>query len=312
MNRRTPYASKSDDRAWSLHNTYQSLSHARLLRLLRDPDLVKRRAAALALAHRRNSKAVFRDCLRLGRNDDPLLREQAAVILGWLRYPNSAQGEEKWQKATTLLRELALNDPGAYVRVEALRALKHCGMAPADFPEIAQRAAHDTSSTVRAFAAALISSARHCPGTEESLERLLHDKDKVVRDWAAHAVYNRIYSARYYPDQKFYDTPEIRNTLLRLTDDPHEPVRFESLRALGALREKRVAPALLKALSDEEEIDFDLVEAAGDLGDPALIPVLEKALELFGDDKRDRITSALERLRGEEAATGENHDDPAE
>ena len=311
MNRRTPYMRKSDDRVWSLLGAFRRMSHARLLRLLRDPDPVKRRAAALALAHRRNSKAVFRDCLRLASGGDPLLREQAAVILGRLRYPDSAQGKEKWLTATGLLRELALNDPGAYVRAEALRAFMYCGMETVDFLEITERASRDASSTVRAFAAALIAPLPHCPGVEQTLLRLLHDKDGVVRDWAAHAVYSTACMLRHGGDDPVYDTPEIRDALLRLTGDSHEPVRFESLRALGALRERRVAPALRTVLSSEDEIDYDLAEAAGDLGDPALIPVLEKALERFGDDTWQTVKEALERLRGENFVPGEEHDTPA-
>ena len=93
-----------------------------------------------------------------------------------------------------------------------------------------------------------------------------------------------------------YDTPEIRDALLYLTNDNDETVRYEALRSLGVLREKRAAPMPARELKNEEFIYFDLATAAARIGDPALIPILEKALEQFGDDK-DIIKTALEQLR---------------
>lgn len=124
------------------------------------------------------------------------------------------------------------------------------------------------------------------------MPRLLRDPNKDVRDWAAFVVF-----LRKDDSPRIYDTPEIREALLELACDPDAFIRYEAFRSLGALREKRTAPILAQELRNNKEFIYsDLAEAAGKLGDPLLIPVLEEALESFTDESQC-IRNALDLLR---------------
>jgi HEAT repeat protein len=63
--------------------------------------------------------------------------------------------------------------------------------------------------------------------------------------------------------------------LIRLLDDPHPQIRWEAVKALGAIGDPAAAPALIGALEDEES-DVRWLAADGliDLGHEALQPLL--------------------------------------
>ena len=275
---------------------YSDLPDARLVAYQADPSPIKRRAAADVLVERGNT-TIFNSSLELCRSENPVLREQGATILGRLGYPDSPEGDADWETAYTLLHAMATRDPRAIVRAESLRALAYCGAAFSVLQDAAEQGSRDKSPTVRVFAAYLLGHLHPLPGVGETVLRLLRDADKDVRDWTAYAIYNQV--TFHNKEAAAYDSPEIRDELLRLTKDSHDWVNYEAFRALGALREKRAAPLLLGELGHEDEIDYDMAQAAGRMGDPALIPALEKALERFGDDYRESIKNALEQLRAE-------------
>ena len=290
MSGRTPYARVTEDREWRLSRKLKSLLHGQLLDLLHDTAPIRRRAAARALAVRNNDE-VFKDCMKLCRSDNPVSREYGAMILGLLHFPDTPKGEKKRQKASIQLHALVTGDSRILVRAEAMRALAICGAELSIMMDAVNKTACDGSASVRVFAAFAIG-LLDFPGAETALLQLLHDTDRDVRDWAAFAAFQRTYS-----EESSYDTPEIRDALLYLTRDSYEKVRFEAFRALGMLREKRAVPALIRELGNEEYIFYEYVEVAGQLGDPSLIPVLETALERFGDDEEGTLAHTLESLR---------------
>lgn len=301
MSRRTPYALEQNStyKQYLLRQQYASLSHARLMALQTAPPVHRRAAAEVLVA--RNSKAVFRDALVLCRNASPILREQGATILEQLRYPDSPQGDAYWKTVYETLHALASDDPRAIVRAEALRALARCGASDEILLAAAEKGAQDKTPTVRVFAAYLIGQLPF-PGVRGIVARLLLDSDKHVQEWIAYAIYFR---TEFGENASSCDSPEIRESLLRLTAYPHYWTRFEALRALGALREKRAVPMLVKALGDEYEFDYALAESAAAIGDPVFIAALEEAMERFGDDLLRSIEKALAILHGEYAYTPE-------
>lgn len=283
---------RKSDKEYRLILEAAKLPHARLIAQLGAPDPMMRTVVVREL-HVRNSKAALKDAVKLCRSREPIIRERAALVLGQLTFPDDDSGRNTGRKVTELLCDLALSDPGALVRAGALCALGHRasrGGDPALILKAAEKGARDRSSSVRYYAAFALGGI-NIPGAEAVLPRLLRDKDTAVRDWAAFVVFLREDEERIV-----YDTPEIRDALLDLASDPDDSVRFEAFRALGVLREKRAAPMLARELEAEDCIYFDLATAAGRIGNPVFIPILENALERYGDDD-DIIKTALEELR---------------
>ena len=296
---RSPYARRKHNKFMRFACTCCKLPHARLIALLGDGDPMKRKVAVRNLQIRK-SKAVLRDAMKLCRNADPVLREGAALVLGQVEFPDNEAGQKTHKRVMALLLELALYDPQAKVRDGALTAMGHRASRGGDHAPVlraAEQGSRDKSCHVR-FSAACTLGYINLPGAEIALLRLLRDKDRDVRDWAAFAVYNA-------GDEEaiVYDTPAIREALLELAVDPGWEIRYEAFRALGVLREKRAAPLLAHEIMRQDDfIYYEMAKAAGRMGDPALIPLLEKALERFGDDTdlltgEDIIQSALDALR---------------
>ena len=281
-------ANKEDRFRWEL----KKLPHKKLIEHLGGVDPWKRTAVVQEL-HVRNRKAAANDAIKLCRSPNPKVREDAALVLGQLVFSDDDAGRNMGTKVVSLLCVLALSDPRALVRAGALCALGHrasLGGDPEGILKAADRGSRDRAATVR-YHTVFVLGRLNIPGAEIALFRLLRDKDKDVRDWAAFALF-----MQEEAEHLVYDTPEIRDALLELANDADETVRFEALRSLGILKEKRAAPLLMRELDNDNVIHFDLAKAAGRIGDPALIPVLEKALERFGDDE-DIIKTLLDQLR---------------
>lgn len=295
----TAYARRKQKREIALFGEMKKVSHAQLIQYLSDADAMKRRAAVREL-HVRNTKDTPRQAMALCRSENPLVRESAALVLGQLKFPDTEAGRETGLRVMTLLCEMAISDPRAVVRAGAMCALGHRASQVGDMSLVlraAQTCGRDRSALVRyytAFALGYI----NLPGAETVLLPLLRDPNKDVRDWAAFAVY-----MQQDEDSTVYDTPEIRDALLDLARNDVWEIRFEALCALGVLREKRAVPLLAKELDDADGIYLDLATAAGKIGDPSLIPLLEEALDHFGDEEngngngKEIVTAALEKLR---------------
>lgn len=97
-----------------------------------------------------------------------------------------------------------------------------------------------------------------------ALVRRLSDPDGGVRDWAAFGV--GLLRA---------DSPEIRACLLDLLRRPEEDAAGEAAVALAQLAEPAVLPAVLAQL-DVPDVGNLWVQAAAALGDPSLLPVLQR------------------------------------
>lgn len=101
------------------------------------------------------------------------------------------------------------------------------------------------------------------PWAIAGLIELSRDSDPRVRDWSTFGL-----SA-----QTDADTPEIRAALAARLDDEDAPTRGEALVGLAQRKDVAVAPLLRERLSRDDPDQFE-VEAAGELGDPELLPLL--------------------------------------
>jgi HEAT repeat protein len=196
-------------------------------------------------------------------------RDISAYILGQIKLPTPALKK----KALACLTDMALNDRAALVRSGALSALGHFdfGKKPQYAQELLDAISHAVQSPefdLRFSAIFALMNIRH-PETQALLLKLLRDKDKSIRDWAAFAVHcHGDESADIY-------TPAIRNALVKLLNDKDEMVRAEAIYALAQAKDLRVIPALKKALRNLDALDI-CIEAAGTLGRAELLPALER------------------------------------
>ena len=94
----------------------EKLPHALLIALLGDANPMKRRAVVREL-HWRSNKATALRNMDLGRRPDPVLREEAARLLGFLDIPDTDQGrasEEQVLAAQLLAHEMTSQDDFIY------------------------------------------------------------------------------------------------------------------------------------------------------------------------------------------------------
>jgi hypothetical protein len=96
-----------------------------------------------------------------------------------------------------------------------------------------------------------------------ALLRAMEDESDSVRDWATFAL----------GTQTDADSPAVREALVRRLDDLGGDTAGEAARGLARRKDARVYPALVAALADPD-VDDLFVEAATELADPRLLPLL--------------------------------------
>ena len=115
------------------------------------------------------------------------------------------------------------------------------------------------------------------------LIELTQDPFPRIRDWATFSL-----------GISDLDTPELRDVLLWRTRDEDEEVRGEALRGLASRKDPRVFEPLSIELAGEASCLA--LEAAEQLADPRLYPLLEK-LAVRCDHDPDELASALDACR---------------
>ena len=110
---------------------------------------------------------------------------------------------------------------------------------------------------------------------------MLRDEDSDVRDWAAFAL-----------GVRENDNPELRDALAHLLFDADDETAAEAAYALALRKDPRVLPVLEQVLK-QPSVGRLYFEAAGALGDPALLPALRKLRDDgHGDADLDRAIEA--------------------
>ncbi|HBD0429748.1 TPA: HEAT repeat domain-containing protein, partial [Escherichia coli] len=185
-----------------------------------------------------------------------------------------------------ILNNMALNDKSACVRATAIESTaQRCKKNPIYSPKIVEQSqitAFDKSTNVRratAFAISVINDKATIP----LLINLLKDPNGDVRNWAAFAI-----------NINKYDNSDIRDCFVEMLQDKNEEVRIEAIIGLSYRKDKRVLSVLCDELKKNTVYD-DIIEAAGELGDKTLLPVLDTMLYKFDDN--EIITSAIDKLK---------------
>lgn len=122
----------------------------------------------------------------------------------------------------------------------------------------------------------------------QALSAMLRDEDSDVRDWAAFALGSRQ-----------NDSAQLRDALARLLFDADDDTAAEAAYALARRKDPRVRPVLEHVLA-QPMVGRLYFEAAAELADPALLPLLQRLKAGgFADPDLDR---AIARSSEAEAA----------
>ncbi|MEU4409749.1 HEAT repeat domain-containing protein [Streptosporangium sp. NPDC023963] len=114
----------------------------------------------------------------------------------------------------------------------------------------------------------------------QALLKLMRDPDAQIRDWATMRLGHHGKN----------DTPEIRDAFVERLDDPEEDTAGEAAVALAIRRDARIVPVLERVLATADVGNL-YVQAAGELTDPRLLPLLRK---LKADGWRDHTDSDID------------------
>lgn len=281
--KQTAYQKNKESKSFLCWEFCRDLSEDALIALLDDSNTTRSLTAAQVLQLRGSAtviKLAQRDCA----NANYKRRALGAFVLGQIKL---SAFEEK--KSVALLHDLALYDKSANVRSNAVSSLGHrCvrnNKQAARLLNLLAQTILDSSSSVRqstAFALSTFYNESSIP----LLLKLLNDSHGNVRDWAAFAV-----------NMNEYNTPQLKDCFVALLNDSHSGVRYEAIIGLAKMQDKRVRQTLMEELS-KDEIDDELVKAAGDLGDTSLLPTLQAIMDKFEPfDELNHTITLLEKVK---------------
>ena len=197
-----------------------------------DPDEFAQTSGAICVLHARGSRDVLDAARALAKSLDAKCRALAARILGELGCPHRSFPEE----CCDALLDLMKNDACSDVVIAAIYALGHLGNRRADLG-LAALAAHPASAVRRGVAFAL--NGTISPDAVRALLQLMQDPNPETRDWAACAIAHKAE----------IDGADIREALLKGTQDRDAYVRGEALFGLALRRDRRTVPLLISELS---------------------------------------------------------------
>lgn len=220
----------------------------------------------------RGTIEVFNASRDLCSSNDPRKRSLGADVLGQLGGANKPHPEETVKILVSLLKE----DDDVEVLSSAALASDYHEASPEAVEPLLRLKNHPHSKVRWAIASALsnIGYSDWAPHTiMEALIELASDNDRDVR---VEATTSLAYSKP--------TTDDILEALRRLTNDEDGEVRALALLGLAEKKTPDAVDLLIKELSNAKTIYDDALDAAAELADPRLLPVL---MEL----KSDGITS---------------------
>lgn len=210
---------------------------------------------SLVVVHYRGGQTEFDLGCYYAASQDALDRVTGAAVLAQLGWGRACFHDESVE---VLLR--LVGDPDERVIVAAAYALGH-RRSVRGIPVVLPLIYHPNAGVRYAVVHALT-------GQEEGaalagLIVLAGDADRDVRNWAAFGL----------GTLSDMDTPEIRDALAPLLDEPDAEIRGEALIGLAKRHDPRAAPALMRELVGSFHGNWCL-EAAELLGRPELLPLL--------------------------------------
>lgn len=266
-----------EDIEYELWEEMKNYNSDRLRTELSSHDELRRFAAAGELTIRGENE-TFTYASTLANMPEASFREVSARILGQLGTPNRPFLES----SLPILCNLLQSDPDYQVRAAAAAALGHLGSSKS--LEYLICAVTDKEADVRksvAFALGNICDERAL----NPLLTLTYDIDCDVACWAVIGL--RLLRV---------NSMIVRDRLVQMLNDSRFATIFdEVIYALAEWQDIRVLPALLDEMN-QEEVFFELLEAAGNLGDARVLPRLKSLLEEWKDDPPEALLEAIMKL----------------
>jgi HEAT repeat protein len=230
--------------------------------------------ASLATIHYRGRREELEIGLQYCRSQDPTNRAVGADVLGQLGWSDYEFLDETVAELISLL-----SDEDANVVYCAAFGLGH-RKDPRAITHLVALADHADPHVRHGIAFGLLG--HNDAAAIACLIRLSADMDREVRSWAVFGL----------GSQTDADTPELREALFRALDDNDLEVRGEALVGLACRHDPRTKAALL-AEWERDLISALSLEAAQELGDPALLPNLTEIHERWGDEGDDYFKGKL-------------------
>lgn len=228
------------------------------------------------------AQAVFERARQLCMSESARERLVGAGILGQMGRPDETIQEESVKVLLGMLERE--QDPGVLYSVAV--ALGH-RKDPRAIPLLIQLKNHPNKNVRYGVVHGLM-------GYEDeraiqALIELSADEDSAVRDWATFGLGSMI----------DIDTPAIREALVaRLTDEDPD-TRAEAMMGLAHRHDERAVEPLVAHFKDRW-YSGALFEAAGELGDPRLYPVLVEWQDKWDEEKTgvyEKLEEALEKCQ---------------
>jgi HEAT repeat protein len=273
----TSFGSNLEDLEYDLWEKMKERNLDELHVALSSSDELYRYAAARELQLRGDS-TTFDFAVGLLKNANPILREVAAFTLGQLGEPARPFLDETVPRLVTLLQ----SDIDSRVRSEAAAALGHLGSR--DSFECLRQASFDGDVGIRVSVAFALGKILH---NEESIQPLL----SLTKDVDDEVVCMAIEGLRFLDINSLL----VRNRLVEMLSSVHGEILDEVVCALAGWQDSRVLPWLLDALH-RDEINYDFLEAAGNLGDEKALPRLNELLDQWGNDPPKILLNAISKL----------------
>jgi len=224
---------------------------------------------AVHLLHYRATEDVFAAARRLCASDCPQEKTLGANILGQLGIPvRRFPGES----VAILLKLLEIEEDAGVIGAICV-ALGHIH-DPTAIKALSRFKTHPSFDVRYGVVLGLLCFAEDL--AIETLIELSRDEDNVVRDWATFGLGTMIDA----------DTPPIRQALFVRVFDTDEVTRGEALVGLARRKDPRIIEPLIKELSGYANAEYTYsLEAAGELADPRLLPVLQGLKETHIDEE---------------------------
>jgi HEAT repeat protein len=237
---------------------------------------------AVVTLHFRGTKEVFEAARELCFSNCPQQKKLGADILGQLGIPDRTFP----QASARLLLNLLEAETDESVLESICIALGHIH-DPTAIPALSRLSTHSSPDVRYGVVFGLL-------GFEERLAintliKMSIDSNTDVRDWATFGLGTQVDA----------DTPAIRAALFARVFDEDEVTRGEALVGLARRKDPRVIAPLIKELDRYMEAEFGgySLEAAEEIADARLLPVLTKLKQFAGPDDKT-FDKAIQRCSG--------------
>lgn len=232
---------------------------------------------------KRGTREVWQRAAVLCESESAAGRELGADVLGQLGAQTTGRRPKFWRQSVPLLLKMLARERDDKVLASVVSALGH--MRDARTVASLSRFKHHESIHVR-WHLTLSMAGRDDPLAIATLIEMTRDLDSSVRDWATFGI----------GSQTDMDTPEIRAALLARLSDDDDKTRQEAIAGLAHRRDRRAVEPLLREL---QACDSScLLEAAKNVADPRLLPVLLPMLEEEqSEGDREELNEIIRRCR---------------